>query len=347
MIFYLDKLVDWNRRTGLSELERQVKEEIEQIRSEFFSENSPQLVRLIYPKGAAEKVHHVHGVLRKFPIDLLSPDGVWRYSKSRPKMLKSGKLDYGDRHLFVLHTNKFSEKDIELIWYLKNKASSLKNGKVYIENLEAEAKQQVEEMSTEADIRYMIMGNTSPVAKNEKLIKEAAEIFGVKDVDKMKINQIKMSLYDKIVEGEKAKDRFANFNKFEEIVEGNVKRKAAFITRRAINDSIVGYRDRAWWIKEGREYVEKLINIRPVDVEQRVELLIEEVINNPNIRSRLFAVMGESENTTVEELWELDRPTLMRHAKDRGLPTSTKSTKTELVEMLCKDMEIEFKPESA
>lgn len=346
MIFYFDTPVDWNKRNG-SELEQKVRGEIEQIRSDYFSEKSQKQVRLIYPKGAPEEVHNVHGVLKKFPIDLLSPDGAWRYTASRPGFQKNGKPKYSDRHMFIFHSNVYKEKDIELVWYLMNKAAAVKSGKVYIENLEQEAKQEVDEMATEADIRYMIMGKTSPISKNEKLIREAAEIFGVKDVEKIGINQVKKALYDTILDGEEVGDRFVNFNKFEEIVEGNVKRKAAFVARRAVNDGIVGYKDRAWWIKEGREYVEKLMSIRPVDVENRVELLIDEIIDNPNLRARLFSAMGETENTTAEELWELDRPTLMRQAKDLGIETSTKSTKEYLVKGICKDMGIEFKPESA
>ena len=348
MIFYLDKHVEWNKRSG-SELEQQIRSEMEKIEAEYFSDKSLGYVKVIYPKGEPDPDHRVFGILKKYPVSLKSADGAWRYSKSRPRVEKSGQLTYDDHHLMVTHKTVLTKKDIELVWFLKYKSPAVRSKKIYLENLEEEAKEEVLQLSDDADIRYMLFGNGSPIAKDSKLLSDVASIFGVKDVDKIGLNQIKVALFEKLVEGNKRKDRFVNFAKFEELTEGTQKRKAAFLTRGAIADGIVGYRDRAWWLKEGREFVEKLLDIRPVDVEYRAELLIEEVIKNANIRSRLFSAIGEDETMTLEDLRLLDRPVLMRLAGDKGIGDKMSNTikKEEIIELLCDKMKIEYKPKSA
>lgn len=344
MIFYLDEEVNWKH--GRSDIDMQVKKEMEKIQAKYFSPNTLGKVTLIYPKGRPEGDFRTFGVLKKFPIELTSPDGVWRYSKSRPR-IKNGQREYDDHHRFVTWKTFYTEKDIEFVWFLEYKSSAVRSGRIVIENLEEEAKKQIEVMSSDADIKYMIMGKTSPIAKDKTLIKQAADIFGVKDVERRSIDEVRLDLYNTILDGQKRKDRFINFEKFEELTEGNQKRKAAFVARRAIQDGIVGYKDRAMWLKEGREYAEKLMGLKSDEIEDRNEVFIQEVINNPNIKSRLFAAMGEDESYNLDDLRELDRPTLMRMANDRGLTTTNSDKKEDLLKKLCEDMELEYQPKSA
>lgn len=347
MLYYLDTEVDWRKNSGLNDLEKEVKEGIRQIQATYFSTNSFGEVKLVWPKGKPEEVHRVFGVRKKYPIELKSPDGMWRYTKSRAKF-RNGRQDYDDHHLFVTHNTTFHERDLELLWYLINKSAPLKTKEIYIENLEEEATHEAEVRSTDADIRFMIYSHKSPISTDEKQIRQVAEIFGIKDIDKMGIMQVKNKLYDELVAGEKGKDRFINFNKFEELTEGNNKRKAAFVARRAISDGIVGYRNRAWYLKEGREYAEKLFDIPAKEVEDRNVLFIEEMVNNPNIRSRVYDYMGEDEGVTADELWELDRWTLIRKCEDKGIEgIGHKSNKEDSVRALCEKMGIEFKPKQS
>jgi len=343
MIYYFDQEVNWQHPK--TDIDKKVRDEINKIKDQYFSENSLKQVKLVYPKGAPEKVHRVFGVLKKFAIELQSSDGVWRYSRAR----KDNKGEYKDHHVFVTHSTLYHEKDIEFIWFLKNKAYAVASGKLYIENLEEEAKQEVDTLSSDADIKYMLMGKHSPISQNEKLVREVAEIFGVPDVEKIGSNQVKLNLYNTILEGEKMQDSFTNFENFEAMTEGNSKRKAAFHARRSINDNLVGYnnRDRAWYVKEGSKFTEKLVSIRPQDVPDRKEIFIQEIVNNPNIRSRLFMAIGEEEGTTIEELRELDRHTLLKKAGDLGFKTSNQDKKEELVKKICQKLDIEYKPESA
>lgn len=341
MIYYNDNPVNWNRTSGLSEIERLVKEEILQLKNKYFSDNTMQRVRVIYPHGKPEQKFRVFGVLKLLPIPLKSADGLWRYSAS----LK-GANGYADSHKFVTYSSVYSEKDIEFLWFLMNRCSML-NKLIFVEDLEAEAKKEVESLASDADIRYMIMGN-SPIAKDEYLIRQVSEIFGVRDVSKKGINQVKKELYDALVDGEKAGDKFVNYAKFEELTQADVKRKAAFYAKASINDGTVGYKDRAWYLMSGREYSEKLMTINAKDAAYREQLFVDEIVNNPSIRSRLFQAIGQEEYSTPDEFRQIDRQSLLQKCKSLGIKTSPTDKAEELVEKLCGHYGINYtQPQSA
>lgn len=336
MIYYLDKEVDWNKKSlPPGSIEKQVKEEIEKIRSLYFGDKSTGVVKLIYPKGKPKEGEPPWlAALKRFMIDLKSPDGVWRYSKGRRH--RNG--TWPDHHLEVTYNTMYKEEDIELLWFLLQHSSAMKGKYVYIEDLEAEAKEEIKEMATDAYIAYMLTDKRSPIFSNETLIKQVAEIFGVRDVDKKGINQLRLELYDCVLEGEQMGDRFANYDKFEEMTSGSIRRKAAFNARRSINDGIVGYKDRAWWLKEGREFTEKLLPLSSDEVQDRDEAFVDAVVNDRNIRARLYLVIGEEELQTADDLRDLDRPALFKMCKDR----KGNDNKEALVKKLCEQMGIDY-----
>lgn len=341
MIYYNDEPVLWKKKEGRDRVEQEVYEEILKIKEKFFGDRAAGHVKLLYPKGKPKEKDGGFTVLKQFPIPLRSSDGVWRYSRTKRK--NDGK--FVDSHIFIKHATPFKEKDVEFIWFLLNRSSVL-NKYIFIEDLEADASKEVEEMSKDADIRYAIMGKTSPIAKNEKMLREVAEIFSVPDVKKLGIAQLKKELYETILEGEDMGDTFVNFEKFEELTEGELKRKAAFNARQAINDGVVGFKDKAWWIMHGRTHGEKLLQMKTSDLAFKEQVLIDEVVTNPSVRSRLFSALGIEEYTTAEELWELDRPTLMRKVNDEIKAGEAKNNdgKESLIKKLCDHYNIEFTP---
>jgi hypothetical protein len=341
MIYYDERPVLWDRKTGLNEIEKSVQDEITYLKNKYFSPNSPGVVRVIYKRGQMEAAKNVFGILKKFPIPLLSSDGLWRYSAAR-----KGKDGFVDSHMFVTYSTAYKEKDIEFLWFLFNRSSVL-NKFVFVEDKEAEAKKEVETMATDADIRYAIMGN-SPTAKDEKLIRQVSEIFGMKEVEKKGINQVKKELYDLLLDGEKMKDAFVNFRKFEEMTDGSNKRKAAYYAKASISDGTVKYKDRAWYLMSGNEYSEKLMSIQAKDAAFREQLFIDEIVTNPNTRSRLFSAIGQEEIETAEDLRSLDRPVLMKKLKELGEVVKASDTAEVLVEKLCAKLGIKYlQPETA
>ena len=231
MIYYNDEPVNWNRKTGLSEIDRMVADEITVIRNKYFADNTMQRVKVLYPRGIPEEAHRVFAVFKKIPVPLRSADGMWRYSPVRATKGKYG-MEYPEAHAFLMYEQLYTAKDIEFLWFLMNRCSML-NRLIFIEDKEADAKKEIEQLSTDADIRYMLLGN-SPIAKDAELIKQVASVFGVKDIEKRSLAEVKLDLFNTVVEGEKNKDAFCNYKKFEELTMGSQKRKAAFYARQSI-----------------------------------------------------------------------------------------------------------------
>lgn len=342
MLYYNDEPVLWNKKQGLTEIEKKVREEIEGsdgIRQKYFGGNTSGKVRLLYPKGAV-KNESMMGMERPklYPIPLNSPDGQWRWTKA-----KKSKKGYVDSHKYITHSTVLKEKEVEFLWFLEQHSSAL--GRViFIEDLEAKAKEEVEEMGADAALTFMLMNEYSPIFKNNKLIREVAEIFNVTGVSEMKENQTRIALYNAIKEGE-GKDSFINFKTFDSFVNGTEARDIAHSVRVAITDKLVGYnmKDRAWYIMSGKEYSEKLMGIKAGDATLRDELLIKEVINNVNVKERLFSALGITTEDTLEGLRELDANTLK--GKLRDITGEWKNIKKEeVVELICKELKIEYVP---
>lgn len=339
MIYYGGKLLDL-KAEKLTRMEKEVSDEITEIRNIHFGGTGKGRIILRYPNGERKEKDDGFTVLKMFQIPLNSSDGMWRYSEA--KMLPTGKYaDHG--HLGIKDRHVFREKDVEFIWFLLNRSSVL-NKYVFIEDLEKDAKGENEEMASDAYIRFMLMDRHSPIYSNHKLIRETAEVFGLRDIERLGNEEVKKALYGLVVEGEEMKDKFVNFDKFDELVKGEVKRKAAYYARASINDGTVGYKDRAWHLMAGREYDEKLCTISLKEAAFKEQAFIEEVVGNANVRSRLFSAIGQEEITTALDLWDLTLPVLKSKLKDETSEYDVKHNKEDVVKKLCEVYEIEFSP---
>lgn len=345
MIYRNEVLINW--KTGKSQDEVKVKEEITEIKNKYFSDKTHKLVRINYPKGEfTMSANGAFEVPKLFPVRLYSTDGQWRWSKARMgNKTKTNPSGFQDHHLNIRHQHVLSVKDIEFLWFLLNRSSDL-NKRIYIEDLEGEATEKVEEMASDVDIRYMLMGNTSPIAKDEQLIRQVADVFGVRDADKMQLNQLKLALYEKTVEGQNSDDKFVNFEKFNELTQGNKSRKLAFLARRAITDKLVGYSvtGRAWHLMSGKNYEEKLMDIKATEAADREQVFISEVINNANVRDRLLSALGEDDEITQSDLEEMTHPALKQKLRELTGEFDAKLKKDDLVKKICENMKIEYVP---
>lgn len=340
MIYRNEVLIDWKKGKGTActEDEAKVYQEITAIKNKYFGDNTMKIVTLLYPKGEF-KDDGSFVVPKLFPIPLSSSDGVWRYSESKIRKDKT----FVDSAKFIKHQTTFTERDLEFLWFLVNK-SALLNRFVFIEDLEAKAEAELNKMADDADIRFMITSPRSPFAKDEKAVREVAEIFGVQDVNRRGIGQIKKDLYDTLVRGQKMNDRFINFDKFDELTQGEVKRKAAFKARESINDKVVKFQDGAWWLMHGSEPQEKLMTIKQKDAGDKEKMFIDEIVNNPNTRSRLFTAIGEEESVTAADYRELSVGTLRKKVSEECGSGAQKAsdTKEDLIRTLCEKHGIDY-----
>lgn len=341
MIYRLDTYIDW--KNPKTQDEQKVRAEITEIKNKYFGEDKKGMVKLLYPRGEPKPEHAgVYEQLKIFSIPLQSADGEWRWSASKmTQKTKANPKGFTDHHYEVRHQHIFTEKDVEFIWFLLNRSSVL-NRYVFIEDLEAKAEKKVKELASDADITFMLMGKNSPIGKDEQLLRQVASIFGIRDTQKMQINELKMAILEAVRAGEKAKDKFVNYEKFEEITSGANARKAAFVARTAINDKVVGYKDRAWYLMSGSSFDEKIMELKQAEVQYRDQVFIQEVVNNPNVRDRLFTVMGENEGQTCAELRELGRPALQSKLHKLTGILNKDGKKEEILKQVCDELKINY-----
>lgn len=338
MIYKNDVLIVWDgkRQEEYTPDEARVRAEILEIRNKYFADNTLKKVCLLYPNGKPKQEDGGgFAVLKMFPIPLNSADGQWRWTANTKT-----KKGYTDSHRYVKHSTILHPRDIEFVWFLMNRSSVL-NRYIVIEDLEADARTEITSMSTDADIIYMLTSPRSPIAKDEKLVRELADIFNIKDADKIGLYSVKSKLLAALKEGNQNGDKFTNYEKFDEFVEGSNVREAAFITRTAIASKEVGYKDRAWWIMSGTSYEEQLMKVNAKDAAYKEQVLIDEVVKNSNIRDRLYSALGVEQGVTIDKLRELDRNSLRRKLKElTGKDHNV--TKEELIAAICKEHEIEY-----
>ena len=341
MIYKNDVLVDW--RNPKNEIEKEVREQIIAIQNKYFSDKGVGYVNLLYPKGAQKEKDNGWTQIKKFQIPLKSFDGQWRYTQSVRSMSRKNNNGYADHHKPVINETKLTKKDIELIWFLKFK-SAVMNRHLFFEDLEEDARKEIDAESRSLHVEYMIKSPYSPISKDENMLRELAHAFGVQDSEKIGLYQLKKELYDTVVEGEQYGDGFVNFENFDNLVNGEKARKAAFIARKAIYDNVVGYKSNAWWLMSGRNYEEKLVTVPAGQANDREQVFVQAVVEDGSVRSRLFNAVGEEEDLTLDDLRELDLNSLRQRVKGFTGEFPKKGKKEELIAELCKEYDLKYTP---
>lgn len=348
MLFYNTSLVDWKQGKNAPEdsLEKKVWQQITELKSEHFGKEKKGLVQLRYPNGVRVKNMTSRGEGKYEPrkiflLDTLSFDGTWRYSPIKPKdgVFKNP----NGNHIKIQDPTLFYEEDIELIWFLKYHCPQMKSGKVFFEDFEKIAADEMKEIVSDIDIKFALYSKNSPISKDATLLREVASIFRVENHSRLGLLELKNSLYHKVKEGDDRNDKYINYAKFEELTDNSGKRFAAATVRKAVETGTIKWKsdERAWYIYAGDEYVTELLKLKPNDVSSRDELLVKEILEKPAFKGKVYAELGVNNFNTKGEVKELGRPALMTMCKDLGIPTTNKSTVEELVGLYCEKMGIE------
>ena len=156
MIFKLGVLVDWKKANAEDSTEEaRIAREIKALRYEYFDKDKKGFCQLRYPNGIRKKNQSGHYEPKKnFLLDLKSVDGVWRWSDRLPS---DGKFSYANgNHFKVTDPWLFYEKDVELIWFLKNHCPQVLSKKVYFEDFEAVAEKEAKSLMADVDLKYII-----------------------------------------------------------------------------------------------------------------------------------------------------------------------------------------------
>lgn len=347
MLYYNGKLVDY--KNGKDEFSSKLRADLHELSERFFGSNAPGYAILRYPKGERRKnVTGLYEPVKPYVVDHRSYDGQWFYSKKAPRIV-NGREEFTDRFTVVRDPYTIYERDLEFLWFLLNHSSSLKAGRIYVEDKEALAEKEAKSLASDVDIRFMIYGKQSPIAQDKEIFRQVATIFGVKEVGRLGFMQLKNVVYGLVSNGERDGNRFINFDVFEKLVNGNVRRRVSHTVRSAINDGSLKFnpKDYKWYFSVGGEYVEELHTLKLIDVPHKEELLIEAALSDGALKGAIFSALGKDDFENADELREYDRKVLMGMGNRYGVEVSSKDTKEDIVKKLCEKLNVAYTPKSA
>jgi hypothetical protein len=344
MIFYNGALVDWkNKNCDYPDTDTvsKIRKTITEIKENNFSEDKKGFCQLRYPNGV--RVKNKSGLYepkKKFFLDLVSYDGKWRWSPSMPR---NGRFSYKNgNHYKVEDSEWFYEKDLELIWFLQTHCPQVKSGKVYFEDFDKKAGEEIDKMTENIDIQHAIFSGRSPVAKDLKLLRDVADAFEVADVKKLTKNELKMQLYESIVRGEKNNSKYVNLKKFEELTDNNAKMRATQIIRKAIHNDELKFKkaDNTWYIHNAGEYIEPMLKIKVTDYQDREHILLDKVLEDNSFKGKIYSELGVGIETRAD-VEGLDFHVLKKMCGDEeGIAVEKSDRKDDLVKKYCSHFEI-------
>jgi len=337
MLYYQDEFVDW--KSGKKELESEIRVQITNLRNQFFAKDKPGYVSVVYPGGKKQtNVTGFHELPRLYALELRGGEyGDWRYTPKMPSRDKTGRLVFSYHHEYMRESKMLTEKDVEFLWFLINKSDSVRCGDIKVVDPEADASKEAADMAKDIDLKFWIYGRGSHVSSNAKLLRSVASAFGIADIDKLGINQVRNQLFKVVDAGEKSHDLYVNAALFEKLIDSSGSLRIANVIREAIAEGTIVFnkQNTAWYFNDGTETMELLLKVKPAYISKKEMALIEDAISNVKMKGRILAFLGFSDFSSGDELRELDRTSLMKMCKDRELEVSPKDTVDALVEKLC------------
>lgn len=336
MIYYDDKLLDL--RKPITEVEKEVAAQIEGLREQYFGAKSKKVARLLWPNGARTKNESGFYELPKiWAVELRSPDMMYRYSPTKATLDSSKNPVYTKGHEIVKDGTTFYEKDLEIIWYLKYQSIEFAVKQMSFEDMALVAKAKVSSMAEDTELRFYLMGKSSPIANSEDILRSMANAFGVLDVHTLSLDEIKVALYDVILDGEKKKDRICNYETFVNFTQAPSKHKNAAKAREAVKagDLYWNKDDFAWFLKGSDS---PFLRLKGSEVDSKESILIDAIITSPRYATELLKYYGEEVTLTADEVRNMKRPDLNATAKLHGVVVSNSDKNPEIVDKIIEQL---------
>lgn len=343
MLYYNGELLDWQK--GESEIEIDVRMKMNDLDNKFFGKNAPGYAIIRYPRGTPRKNESgYYEPSKPYILDHKSFDGMMVYTKHKKVKGKDGEEVYLDKYTVIKDGYRIQAHDKEFLFFVLHYSSSYRAKRIYVEDYEAQAEQANKAMSEDIDIRYTLFSKQSPVSKDRELIKKVAIILGVENAERKGFEQLKNNIYSMVSEGEKNKNRFVNYEKFDKLVNGERARRVSYIVRSAINDGTLKFNPKTykWCFASGSEFGEELFSVKVQDLQFKEELLVEAAMNDGALKGAIFSGLGREDYESDNELREYDRKVLMNMGNRYGLTFATKDTKEEIVKKLCEHLNIVY-----
>lgn len=332
MIYYNDELVDW--KSGTKPHESEVKEQIEKLRKIYFGPTSKGVAVLRWDQGARVKNETGNWEPRKiYPVKLLSADGMWRFTKSKPSRRGTNGPTYVQNHIFISDRTPYHEDDIELIWYIAIHSADLRAKILRFDDPAEEAKKKVEAMSDDTEIKFYLMGKTSQLSQDEDALRSIATAFGVENEHRMNLDELKIAIYDAVTAGQRRGDRACNYDVFMEFTQAADKHKYASKCRKAIKDGDLYFdkKEYAWFLKGSQD---TFLKLKGTEADTAISMVVDKVMNSTAHAVALMKFYNEDATLTARQVGELKRPDLLRIAKSNAIEFSNTDKNEELVQKI-------------
>lgn len=322
MIYYNDELIEWRKPNPTNELAKEINKQISDLKEKFFGKNGKGLVTLLWPQGKRMKNSSGEWELKRpYPVELLSADGLMRYSPVRATTNKDKQHVFTEHHLMIKDGMSFTENDIEFIWFLNYYSAPFRNKVLLFEDTAGEAKKQVDKMAEDTELRFYLMGKTSVLANDEVCLRSIAEAFGVEAIHTLTLDEVKLAIYDAVQDGTKHKDPVRNYDTFIEFTQAPQKHKDAAKVRDAIRKGDLYFnKDEFSWFLKGDDT--PFLRLKGNEAGSKEGILIDLIIKNPRYSSALNKYYGTEVTLTAEEVRGMTRPDLNSTAKLYGVEVS-------------------------
>ena len=230
-----------------------------------------------------------------------TPSGYneWRFTTGHPVNTKHGQK-FPISHIditfeLIINRNDANAVD-EAIYLLFLSDNCVKTNKFYLVDKKAEAKKYVESRANLSAVSFLLYDEDSPLT--DKDIRMLAMSFGISKADdtKISIEEVKVELEAKIIEGEKTGDKFCNYKTFKEHSKmGDQVRLLANI-QKMYDAGFLSFDDVTctfyYHFDEEMKEKEKVWQISPIDEYQKDKVFLRYLQNNPIWRETLEKRLG-------------------------------------------------------
>lgn len=332
MIYYNDELIEWKKPT--TDLGKEINAQIKEVEKKFFGENAKGVAVILWDEG--KRVKNPTGyweVKRPFPVELLSSDGLTRYSPTRGVPSKDKTVNFTTHHIMIKDQMAFTASDIEFLWFLSYHCDQFAKGRLKFEDTASDASKAVDKMAEDTELRFYLMGKTSPLAKDEVSLKSIASAFGIEKINTLSLDEIKLAIYEAVQRGNKSKDTSCNYDTFIEYTQAPKKHKIASRVREAIRAKDLHFdKEKFAWFLKGDD--NSFLQLKGTEVQSKDSILITTVVNSPRHTDWLLKYYGEGSTLTADEIRAMKRPDLNSTAKMNGLEFSNSDKNAEIAEKL-------------
>ena len=317
MIYYNDSLVDLNNPKN--DAEKEIADQVKTVKAKYFGERSKGYALLLYPDG--RRVKNESGWLelaRPFPIFTISADGLYRMSYIKQSKGADGIFKYDDGYELVYDGTRLYIDKLELIWFLTYHSEDLKKNRLAFEDTAAIAKEKVKQFSFDTELNFYLFGSSSPVTTNNKLLAEIAMAFGVRDINTMNEDEVKLALRDAIIEGEKSKDRSCNFALFLEMTKSVEKLNVLTLVRRLMASKELYFDSEEYaWFLQGSDI--PFFKVKGQDLAIKEQLVLDACMNSTVQQQMLGRFSGKDTELTADTILSMKRTELQTTCKLQGI----------------------------